>query len=462
MNCTRSSVFKGLLLSALIAFPVCMRGATGIGWKAGVAKTQITPEEPIWMSGYASRTRPSEGTRTGLWAKAVALEDANGERAVVITLDLVGINRDLSKRICEAIMRAHRIERSHILINTSHTHTGPVVGSNLRTMYFLPNIEAAKVDRYTRLIETKVVLIADEAIRSLVPAVLSFAEGQATFATNRRNNPEAKVPELRASGNLRGPADYSVPVMRIADDAGDIRAILFGYACHATTLDDYLWSGDYPGFAQRLIEEKYPGATALFWAGCGADMNPIPRRTPELAERYGKYLAEAVDRAMQGVFAGVDPEIECTYSEIDLPFDKIPSRSELETDSKNENKYIAARAKMLIGKLDDGESLAPVYPYPSSVWRLGKNLKWVGLGGEVVVDYALRLKRELGPGPTWVAGYCHDVMAYIPSRRVWEEGGYEGGGAMVYYGLPSRWAGNVEEIIINQVKTQAARVSNSR
>ena len=65
----------------------------------------------------------------------------------------------------------------------------------------------------------------------------------------------------------------------------------------------------------------------------------------------------------------------------------------------------------------------------------------------MVVDYALRLKRELGPR-TWAMGYANDVMAYIPSKRVLLEGGYEGGGAMVYYGLPTVWSAEVEEKIM--------------
>lgn len=430
-------------------------------WQAGIAKVPITPDESIWMSGYASRDRPAEGTRTEIWAKALALEDGEGKKAVLITLDLVGIHRDISLRICDAIMEAHGIGRSRIVINTSHTHTGPVVGNNLRTMYFLSDEEAAKVDRYTASLPGKIAGVAAEAFRNLVPAKLSFAEGQATFGTNRRNNPESQVPELRASGKLNGPADYGVPVLRIANEDGAPLGVVFGYACHATTLSDYQWSGDYPGYAQTALEAQLPGVTALFWAGCGADINPIPRRKPELAERYGRDLADAVNRALNGVFTELDPTIECNYAEIDLPFDKLPSREKLVKDSSDENKYIAARAKMLLKKLDQGEKLSPVYPYPISAWNLGKRLNFIALGGEVVVDYSLRLKRELGPN-TWVAGYSHDIMAYIPSARVWREGGYEGATAMIYYGLPSRWAGNVEDLILSEVRRQVETVSGVR
>ena len=104
----------------------------------------------------------------------------------------------------------------------------------------------------------------------------------------------------------------------------------------------------------------------------------------------------------------------------------------------------------LLGQIESGRPLSQTYPYPVSVWRIGNDLKFVALGGEVVVDYALRIKADLD-GPTWIAGYAHDVMAYIPSRRVLTEGGYEGGGAMVYYGLPCPWAPEVEEVLMGQV-----------
>jgi len=87
-------------------------------------------------------------------------------------------------------------------------------------------------------------------------------------------------------------------------------------------------------------------------------------------------------------------------------------------------------------------------------WRLGDGPHWVFLGGEVVVDFAGRLKSELGPGRTWVVGYCNDVMAYIASRRVLAEGGYEGAGAMVYYGLPAPWAPSSEDAIVAAVRGQ--------
>jgi hypothetical protein len=79
-----------------------------------------------------------------------------------------------------------------------------------------------------------------------------------------------------------------------------------------------------------------------------------------------------------------------------------------------------------------------------------------------VVDYSLRLKKELSPDKTWVAGYSNDVMAYIPSLRVLKEGGYEGGGAMLYYGLPTVWSPRVEETIVAAVHETARQARERR
>ena len=83
----------------------------------------------------------------------------------------------------------------------------------------------------------------------------------------------------------------------------------------------------------------------------------------------------------------------------------------------------------------------------------------IGTGGESVVDYSLRFKREFGEGATWVLGYTNTMVAYIPSRRVWEEGGYEGGPHLDEYGHPAwRWAGNVEDRIVKGVHHVVKRV----
>jgi hypothetical protein len=425
-------------------------------WQAGVARTVITPSQLMWMSGYGARNKPAEGKIHDLWAKALALEDPAGERLLLITLDLVGIDRDLAVAVCKQLMDKHGLKREQIRLSTSHTHSGPVVRSNLITMFDLDELQTRLVNEYAAELQAKIVEVAGQALSSKVPARLQWGIGHCSIAVNRRTNKESDVPALRAAGKLAGPVDHDVPVLAVYDRKDRLLAVTFGYACHATVLNGYQWCGDYPGFAQLALEKRHQGAVALFWAGCGGDQNPLPRRSVALAEKYGEQLADCVDAVIDGAMTPVTGFAAAVYKEVDLPFSELPSREQLVKDSMSANKPLANRAKSLLKELERQGSIRGQYPYPVQTWRLGDDLTWVALGGEAVVDYALRLKKEIGPGHTWVAAYSNDVMAYIPSLRVLKEGGYEGREAMVYYGLPTAWGPRVEELIVAEVHRQLA------
>jgi hypothetical protein len=451
-----------LHVALFLAFYLLSGIPTALGgeatWKAGAAKVVITPDKPMWLSGYSSRDKPSEGKVHDLWAKALALEAASGKRGVLVTLDLVGIPREVSLAVCAEIKKKHGLPREVVLLNVSHTHSGPVVGSNLRTMYFLDAEQSARVEEYTKSLQSKIVSLVGDALAALKPARVEWGNGHATFAVNRRNNKEADVPKLREQGMLKGPADHDVPVLAVRDPDGRLKAVAFGYACHATVLPFYQWCGDYPGFAQLAVEKLHPDAVALFWAGCGGDQNPLPRRSVALAEEYGKRLAEAVEAVIAAPMTPLESRFTAAYEEIPLAFGDLPSRDNLVRDTTAKDKYVAERARLLLKRIEKEGSLSGTYPYPVQTWQFGNSFTWIALGGEVVVDYSLRLKCELGTTATWVAGYSNDVMAYIPSLRVLKEGGYEGGGAMVYYGQPTAWSPRVEESIIRAVHEQVDKL----
>jgi hypothetical protein len=437
-------------LALLAAWMVQPYPAAAEGWKAGSAKVKITPDGSMWMAGYGARNHPATGFLNDLWAKALVLEDPRGTRVAILGLDLVGIGPDVADPVRAALRSKYELPASHVAFCCSHTHSGPVVGHNLRSLHY-DQLDAAQqklIDEYAVRLQQAMVEAVGNAIGSLAPSEISFGQGTATFAANRRNNKEPQVPELRAAGKLIGPFDHDVPVLKIADASGQLTAVLFGYACHATVLDGYDWSSDYPGFAQAELEARHPGCTAVFFAGCGADQNPLPRRKVELARQYGSDLASAVDVTLKRPLEPLCGDLQVAATTIDLPLAQVPTREQVEQDARASDKYVSARARWFQSLLDAGRPIPATYAYPIQVWRLGDRLTLVTLGGEVVVDYALRLKHELGRDTTWVAGYTNDVMAYIPSRRVLTEGGYEGGGAMVYYGLPSPWAPSVEEDIV--------------
>lgn len=419
-------------------------------WKAGVSRMKITPEEHMWMAGYAFRNKPSEGKLTDLWAKALILEDSNGKRAVMISLDLVAIRKVISEPVRDRIEKQFGLSRSQILINASHTHTGPETQSAPH-IFTLEKKELDKIDRYAKKLEDQLVNLVAEALKNLQPASLYSENGVSRFQVNRRNNNENS---LGLQTELKGPNDFAVPVIKVVNATGKIMAIAFGYACHNTVLGTYEWSGDYAGFAQIELEKRYPGTTALFFQGAGADQNPLPRKTVALAMQYGETLAVSVERVLKEDMKHLSPELTLSYSEIDLKFEKAsPTKEELKglmSDTSKTPDYLKASAKVLLSKLEKGERLMNSYPYPIQVWKLGEQ-PVITLGGEVLVGYANELKRIFGQN-IFVFGYTNDVMAYIPTSTAWKEGGYEASRSPIF---TTPWASNIEDVIIEEVKRLA-------
>ena len=427
-------------------------------WKAGVAREVITPEKAVWLAGYGSRRVP-DGKLHDLWMKALALEDINGHRVVLITSDFQGVPKVMSDQVFTQLEQRYKLTRAQVMLTFSHNHCGPRLGDDLVDYYPIEAAQVALVEEYTALMVKRCVAMVGDALSRLAPARLQMGEGKATFAVNRRNNREAEVPSLLAKGEpLKGPVDHTVPVMTVTRPDGKEEAILFGYACHPTTLSFLTWCGDYPGFAQLEIEQQHPGVTAMFVNTCGGDQNPLPRRSVELCEKYGHMLAVGVEEALQAPLKPISAELRTAFELVDLPYLKVVDREQLHALLQDNNAIRARWALRMLQKLDAGEKFPAAYPYPVHAWQLGGEMLVIGMGAETVVDYALRFKKQFGPG-TWVCGYADDMISYIPSRRVWEEGGYEGGSNLYEYGRPAfRWRGDIEDIISASVSKLVKQV----
>jgi hypothetical protein len=420
-------------------------------WKVGVGKAVITPRDILWMSGYAARDKPAEGLIHDIWVKTLALEDTSGRRAVWITCDIIGFSRNFSEHIVQTLMLQHQLPRSAIALCSSHNHSGPVVNENLFHIYPpFDSTMASAVRRYGKWLEKTVIATVRDAFEDLTPVTLTKSAGIARFAVNRREN---TANDVLSNAQIQGPYDHSVPVFTAVNPSGDPKAIVFGYACHATTLNGYHWSGDYPGFAQLALEKKFVGATALFFAGCAGDQNPIPRRTVALARQYGEELCAAVARAVEEPIIALEPVLSTNYRELSLKYEEPPPEDSLKKVAGATESYQQRWAMAQLALHASAAGIPAQYRnYPVQVWRLG-NESVVFMGGEVVVDYALRLKEKWG-NELVVAAYANDVMAYIPSERVLREGGYEGHSSMCVYGHPARWAAGLEETILDAVGLQ--------
>ncbi|MBL9178115.1 MAG: neutral/alkaline non-lysosomal ceramidase N-terminal domain-containing protein [Verrucomicrobiaceae bacterium] len=235
----------------------------------------ITPQTSHWMAGYGFRDRPSDGKETGLYAKALALEDTHGKRLVIVTFDLSTVPRALRGSLQKRSAETYQLPPEGLLLNASHTHSGPEQ-SGRRMAEAADSRRAKLAAEYSQQLEEKLHTLIGQSLAKLEHARLGYAHARAGFAMNRRlPAPQGFVNK----DNPDGPVDHAAPVLRVTGADGGLRAVLFGYACHNTTLSLYPWNADYAGYAQEYVQAAHPGVVALFMSGCGGDQNPYPRRT---------------------------------------------------------------------------------------------------------------------------------------------------------------------------------------
>ncbi|MGZ0172102.1 MAG: neutral/alkaline non-lysosomal ceramidase N-terminal domain-containing protein [Planctomycetales bacterium] len=422
-------------------------------WKAGVSSVKITPEGPAWMAGYASRNKPSDGVEHDLFAKSLVVQDGAGETLVMVTLDLISVPGPLRAHIEDKLKQSHGLKPENLLMNCSHTHSGPEIRTTGTALDGLDTERREKAVAYVESLQMRILSSIDAAFIKLAPAKLSFQKARAGFAMNRRLPSDTGY---RNSPNPEGRVDHDVPILRVEDIDGAITAIVFGYACHNTTLGFYQMNGDYAGYAQHYIEEAHPGTVAMFMMGCGGDQNPYPRRKLELAQQHGRTLATAVEAGLETPKRAINGSLKMAFATAELEYADAPTKDELLEQAESTNKYDQKYAERLLKELEAG-TLISSYPAPVQVVRFGDAILFVALPGETVVDYSLRIKREnrKPDGPdVWVAGYSNDVFAYIPSLRILLEGGYEAGGAMRYMTTvvqPGAFAPNVEDLLMGRV-----------
>ncbi len=389
---------RPILLMALL---LCLlaRQAVAEGFRAGFARVDITPEEPVRLSGYAARTSPMEGVDAPIYVRAIAMQHGDGAPHVLLSVESIGVPGVLSKAVFEAIGDSLQGDRARFVMASTHSHTAPHLASNLSNLFFdeIPAEQKAATERYTEMVKARSIQAAREAIANLAPARLTVAEGEVGFAKNRRKIQSRKY--LGFGEVAGGPVDHSVPVIRVSDpQTGKTRGLVFNYACHCTTFGPThnRLNGDWAGFAMSNLEEAEPGIVALCTIGCGADANPS-REGPmqmELSRQQARALSDEVAEVAKGG-REIQSAPTATFGYAGLPIDR-PTLPELEAKLKDANGAIRRHAETMIATQQRMGRLPETYPMPLQVWRFGDEFTMVFLGGEVVVDYALRIKQELG------------------------------------------------------------------
>jgi hypothetical protein len=434
-------------LYALLFAPLLAGALCGADFKAGFGRRQITPPMPFWLEGFANRTHPAESVAHDIWTKALAIEDARGRKLIVITVDLATMPQEMLDMVAARVTHQCGIDRSHLLINISHTHSGPM-------LRFPSNVDRSmlhRIEGYRNTLMDSMAAVADDAVAGLQPARISYDTGKVDFSHNRRE----PVPGGGWTFGMdpKGPVDQTVPVLRVFGMDGRLRGVLFGLACHpsALTYEFYVVSGDYAGIAQAAVEQAHPGATALFMQLCGGDQTTYPRRKMELAEKYGRELGAEVDRVMQGPMKPVRSPLRIAMLTTELPFAPF-SIEQFERQAKDKDELVRTHAERMLKQYAAGSPPLPNLPYTMQAIRFGHGLTLLAMNHEVVVDYDLRVKKEYGAEDMIVAGYSNARECYIPSLRVLQEGGYEARDAILMGSFPGPFGDRVEEIIFSGVR----------
>jgi hypothetical protein len=268
------------------------------------------------------------------------------------------------------------------------------------------------------------------------------------------------------------PFDHDVPLLDCLDGRGNRKAIVFGYACHNTTIppDDLRYCADWAGFARHELQRAHPSTTVLFIPGAAADQDPEPRGSIELSCQHGYEIARAVREALDGPGIEISGPIRAELEDVPLALEPV-TQERLKKMLNSDDPPQRVKARFLLDALDRGEQLITSYPAPVQVVRFGNEMLMVALSGEPVVDWAHKIKhgavsmepgvrpnsfssvlRRPGSPLVWVAGYCNDMFGYLPTRRVQSEGGYEGGRANLWSSIPAPFTDDVEDRIADAVR----------
>ncbi|MFO0877289.1 MAG: neutral/alkaline non-lysosomal ceramidase N-terminal domain-containing protein [Gemmataceae bacterium] len=438
-----SSLIRVVLMVAVLPATLLAAPASNLH-EVGVGRVDITPKHPVRLNGFGFRRTESEGVQQRIWAKALALGKTNP--AVVLTVDNLGVSADITAELARRLEK-HGVHRDRLAITATHTHTAPMVRGLCATIFStpIPKEHQDHIEQYTRQFIDGLEKAALAALADRQPAHITWGIGRARFAINRRT--------------AGGPVDHDLPLLAVRSPEGKLRALWVNYACHAVTLSHNKIGGDWPGHAQQAIEDDHPGSVALVSVGCGADSNPSSGVTGdkvEIASRQGQEIAREVKRLLTGYLAPVTGTLEVTSRTVNLPLDKLPTREEWQRRATRGG-AVGYHAQMQLARLDRGEKLRASIDYRILTWAFGDSLAMVFLPGEVVVDYALRLKKELDGRRLWINAYSNDAPGYVPSERIRKEGGYEGGGAMVYYDIPTGYQAGLERPIIEAVRQPLLR-----
>ncbi|MDB6124084.1 MAG: hypothetical protein JWQ71_3077 [Pedosphaera sp.] len=429
-----------LCLSLLIALVGCSSVQTkvespGQTASAGWAEVEITPPLGIALGGRGGPITKASKLLDPLYAQVLYLKDAKGTGFVLVSTDTVGISHELSDRIRRDIVRELGVEFNLVVVNCSHTHSGPyMIRDLMAAVGSAPQIESD----YLASLEDKIISATRSAKKSLTPVSLEVFEGTSKVGINRRGKNKQGKRGIIPDPN--GPMNDTLWVMKVSPKNGCSPAVVFSYACHPVIVYGYALAGisaDFPGVTRNTLREKLgKDVHVQFVQGLAGDVRPravadIPNNRfrgskPEDLQQAGHELANDVFAALHGKGTMLNLNIAGTMDRPFLPRDKPPARELYEKMVKDDkNKYRQSVAGYWLPRYDSGEGFARGDAWPVGLVRLAENQWVVYSGGEPCAEWKPKILTWLAPRHIVIWGYSQESISYLPTEEMLPEGGYE-------------------------------------
>lgn len=412
--------------------------------RIGIANIDITPQHPVWLTGYGNRDHRSEGVYQPLIAGAISIAGDTDE-VLILTADLIGYDLAYAAAAKNRIAESTGLLPRQVVLTATHTHCGPL---------FYPMAMPGEPEKaYAEFLLNQFVQVAVSAKNQQTEGTVMFSRGRSEFGVSRR------LPDgeggVQFAPNPNGPMDRDLDTLWFSNASEEPIGSLTIFGCHPTSRGGYMLGGDYPGFLCRALTEQTQ-APSFFATGCAGNIRPWFKgenngfNTPSLEEleAASRRIATEVMQSQKDA-TPVSTGGLCVTSEFHhLPYAELPDEGAFRDKAENHTNPLIKHWASEMLKLYEAGGLPTSCPQEIQVVRFNKETQAIFLGGEVLTEIGLHIKNALQPTTTITVAYSNGLIAYVPSKETYDLGGYEVDGSHFYFLRPAPFAKEIEDLIV--------------
>ncbi len=417
--------------------------------KAGWSEVDTTPPPGLPMGGRGPRFTPGASILDPLKAQVFLLVDGSGSSTLWVSIDLVSVDQTAVHRLRLDLASVTGVAFDAIVVNLSHTHSGPMCGFE---GYSTLTPKPAELQAYEDRIHQDILRAAAEALDHLRPVQISIHRGESAVGISRRRPAEGGT--MAMGPNPHGACNPDLWVLEATALEGDDRAVLFNYGCHAVLVYGFAWDGissDYPGVCRRELRDRLgTAAHAQFIQGLAGNVRPrivadlqagnFRTSTPEDPLSAGRELAADVLSLLDADGEPIQPALRTAAGWFLAPKDpsRVPPLEHWESltaegaadplrsgSQSSEDELSRNLAEYWTHRLKSGIPPARAVSIGVGLIQLAEGHRIAWISGEVLAEWMGHLRTWLDDPKLNVWGYCQDGRGYLPVDEILHEGGYE-------------------------------------